>query len=191
MQPLRSANPAITTEQRYIDLGGQVSHTFHFAAPLDLAYEYFLDVPAVFRLLPDALDCHGYGPERYRLIVGATDGHGHSMAAIFDLHLQADPGQVIRIVPASDGPKHSLSGLAFPGALCAEAAFFPEPGGTMVEYSVEIELSIPIPSVLRFMPTSFLQTLGERSMEFKMTHMINGFTRNIARDFYTWAVGAG
>jgi len=191
MQPSRSANPSMATHERYIDLGGQVSHIFHFDAPLDLAYEYFLDVPAVFRLLPDALDCRVYGPERYRLIVGATDGHGHSMAAIFDLQLQIDPGRIIRIVPAHDGPRHTLSGLVFAGALCAEAVFFPEPNGTMVEYTVDIEMSIPIPGVLRLMPLSFLQALGERSMEFKMTHMINVFTRNITRDFHIWAAGEG
>lgn len=191
MQLPRSANPPVATHERYIDLGGEVSHIFHFDAPLDLAYEYFLDVPAVFRLLPDALGCSGYGPERYRLIVGATDGHGHSMAAIFDLQLQLDPGRVIRIVPAHDGPRHNLSGLVFPGALTAEAVFFPKPNGTMVEYTVGIELSIPIPGVLRLMPMNFLQALGERSMEFKMTHMINGFTRNITRDFHVWAAGEG
>lgn len=185
----RSLNPTVTTYERYIDLGGQARHIFHFAAPLELAYEYFLDVPAVFRWLPDALDCWGYGPERYRLIVGATDGYGHSMAAVFDMHMQLYPGQYIRLTPATDGPAHQLPGLVFPGALTAEAAFFPEPGGTAVEYVVDIAMSIPVPGALRLMPTSFLQKLGERSMEFKMSQMITGFAHNVTRDFYAWAAG--
>lgn len=180
---------AAAAQARYIDLGGQATHVFRFAAPLDLAYEYFLDVPAVFRLLPDALDCQGYGPERYRLIVGATDGHGHSMAAIFDLQLQIEPGRSIHILPASDGPHHNLSGLVFPGSLSADAIFHPAHGVTTVEYRVDIDMSIPVPGVLRLMPMSFLQALGEHSMEFKMTQMINGFTRNITADFHTWAAG--
>lgn len=188
MQTSRSLNPALTSHERYIDLGGQATHIFQFAAPPDLAYEYFLDVPAVFRLLPDALDCRVYGPEHYRLIVGATDGHGHSMAAIFDLQLLINPGRSISIVPATDGPRHSLSGLVFSGDLNAEAVFFPERNGiTVVEYTVDIEMSIPVPGMLRLMPMSFLQRLGEHSMEFKMTQMINGFTRNISADFHNWA----
>jgi hypothetical protein len=164
-------------------------HIFRFAAPADLAYEYFCDVPSVFRLLPDALDCYSYGPDRYRLIVGATDGHGHSMAAIFDLRAYHEPGQAIRLLPTDDGPAHDLGGLVFGGALSAEAVFRPDRGGTLVEYVVDIDMTIPVPGVLSLMPMSFLQNLGERTMEFKMTQMIDGFTRGISNDFHAW-VGA-
>lgn len=162
-------------------------HIFHFAGPVDLAYEYFCDVPAVFRLLPDALDCYSYGPDRYRLIVGATDHHGHAMAAIFDLRAHHEPGCSIRLLPTEDGPPHKLAGLVFHGALSAEAVFSAERSGTTVEYVVEIDMSIPVPGVLSLMPMTFLQNLGERAMEFKMNHMIGGFTRGITEDFHTWA----
>lgn len=181
--------PALQVRGRYIDLGGQASHVFRFAAPVELAYDYFCDVPAVFRLLPDALDCYAYGPDRYRLIVGASDGHGHSMAAIFDLRAHHEPGVAISLVPADDGPPHQLPGMVFSGALAAEALFDPAAGGTLVEYTVEIDMSIPVPRVLALMPTSFLQALGERTMEFKMAQMIGGFTRGIAADFHAWAAG--
>jgi hypothetical protein len=39
------------------------------------------------------------------------------------------------------------------------------------------------------MPHHILQNLGERGMEYKMTQMINGFTRNITTDFHAWAQG--
>lgn len=179
--------PALQVRGRYIDLGGQAMHVFRFAAPVDLAYEYFCDVPAVFRLLPDALECYPYGRDRYRLIVGATDGHGHSMAAIFDLRAYHEPGVAIRLAPADDGPPHDLAGMVFAGALSAEAVFIPERAGTTVEYVVDIDMTIPVPGVLNLMPMSFLQALGERTMEFKMTQMIGGFTRGIASDFHAWA----
>lgn len=184
-QQLRT--PAPRARGRVIDLGGQATHLFRFAAPVALAYEYFCDVPAVFKLLPDALDCYAYGPDRYRLLVGATDGHGHSMAAIFDLKAHHQPGHMISLVPADDGPPHELGGLVFAGALSAEAVFQPVAAGTAVEYMVDIEMSIPIPGVLGLMPMSFLQALGERTMEFKMTQMIGGFTRGISADFHAWA----
>lgn len=171
---------------RYIDLGGEALHVFRFAAPVEAAYEYFCDVPAVFSLLPDALECRAYGPNRYRLTVGASDGHGHSMAAIFDMRAIHEPGRAIQIVPAEDGPAVSLGGLCFHGALAARADFRAEAAGTRVEYSVDIDMAIPVPGVLRLMPMSFLQSLGEHAMEFKMTQMIHGFTRGIAADFTQW-----
>lgn len=177
---------AAAARGRCIELGGEALHTFRFAAPLNVAYEYFLDIPAVFRLLPDALDVRAYGPDRYRLTVGATDGHGHSMCAVFDLRASLEPGRAIRVVPADDGPPIALDGMVFSGALAAEALFRPERGGTTIEYAVAIEMSIPIPGVLRLMPTSFLQSLGEHAMEYKMTQMINGFTRAITADFAEW-----
>lgn len=178
--------PAAPRRGRYLELGGQAVHHFRFAAPVDLAYAYFCDVPAVFRLLPDALDCYAYGPDRYRLLVGATDGHGHSMAAIFDLRAYHEPGCAIRLLPSEDGPPHDLAGLVFAGSLSAEALFRPERAGAAVEYVVDIEMAIPIPGVLGLMPMSFLQALGERTMELKMSQMIGGFTRGISADFHAW-----
>lgn len=190
MAVLRPTRPsAFKVRGRYIDLGGQAMHLFRFAGPADLAYSYFCDVPAVFRLLPDALDCFAYGIDRYRLIVGATDGHGHNMAAVFDLQAHHEPGHAIRLVPSNDGPPYNFNGIAFPGALVAEAVFMPQRGSTNVEYTVEIDLSIPIPSVLNLMPTHFLQNLGERTMEYKMGQMIDGFTQGVTNDFHAWIAG--
>ena len=182
--------PASLARERYIDLGGQANHLFHFPAPVATAYDYFCDVPAVFRLLPDALDCYAYGHDRYRLIVGATDGHGHNMAAVFDLEAHHEPGYAIKLLPSDDGPAYDLDGMIFGGLLMAEAIFQPSRSGSMVDYHVEIDLSIPVPSVLRLMPTQFLQSLGERTMEYKMTQMLKGFTSGINADFHAWA-GAG
>lgn len=182
--------PALQVRGRYIDLGGQAMHIFRFAGPVDLAYEYFCDVPAVFRLLPDALSCHAYGPDHYRLVVGADDGHGHAMAAIFDLQAFHEPGQAIRLLPAKNGPPPNLPGVTFPGSLAAEAVFYPDRDATSVEYMVEIDLSIPVPGVLNLMPTSLLQSIGERAMEYKMGQMIGGFTRGISDDFHAWATPA-
>jgi hypothetical protein len=186
-RPLTPAAGASRT--RALDLGGQAVHVFRFDVPADVAFNYFLDVPAVFRLLPDALDCRPYGADRYRLTVGASDGYGHTMAAIFDLQTELDPGRSIKVFPADDGPPVQLNGLVFAGALAAEAVFLEERGRTEVEYAVDIEMSIPIPGVLRLMPQQFLQNLGETAMEIKMTQMINGFTRAITNDFYSWLAG--
>jgi hypothetical protein len=189
MATLQPARTAAANQARYLDLGGQALHIFRFGAPLELAYTYFCDIPAVFRLLPDALDIQPFGPDRYRLIVGATDGHGHSMAAIFDLFVEYEPGRAIRVMHTDDGPPVKLPGLVFGGILEAEAIFQPGAQGTAVEYTVDIAMSIPIPGVLRLMPQTFLQNLGERSMSFKMNQMIGGFTRNITNDFHAWVAG--
>jgi hypothetical protein len=187
VRPFRT--PAARAGGRYVQLGGQAVHVFRFAAPSALAYEYFCDVPAVFRLLPDALNIHAYDTDRYRLVVGATDGHGHTMAGIFDLLAIHEPGQAIRIVPDENGPPVAMQGLVFSGILAAEAVFHPEEDSTNVEYTVEIEMHIPVPQMLCLMPQSVLQNLGERGMEYKMTQMITGFTRRISADFHTWISG--
>jgi Protein of unknown function (DUF1997) len=179
--------PSLQAHGRYIDLSGDAVHIFNFATPLAVAYEYFCDVPAVFRLLPDVIDCYSYGPDRYRLIVGATDGHGHNMAAFFDLRFYHEPGYAIRLLATNDGPPMDKGGIYFPGTLSAEAIFQPSARGSTVEYVVSIDMSIPVPAVLNLMPTTFLQSLGERTMEYKMGHMIGGFTRSITADLHAWA----
>ncbi|MEI7643132.1 MAG: DUF1997 domain-containing protein [Chloroflexales bacterium] len=188
VRPFRT--PAAGADERYVQLGGQAVHLFRFAAPVDLAYEYFCDVPAVFSLLPDALNVHTYATDRYRLIVGATDGHGHTMAGVFDLQAIHEPGQAIHMVPDKNGPPISMPGIVFSGTLVAKAVFSPELTGTNVEYTVEIEMDIPIPHLLHLMPLSVLQNIGARGMEYKMTQMITGFTRRITADFHTWVAGA-
>jgi hypothetical protein len=186
-QPLRT--PETQPRGHIVQLGGQAIHTFRFAAPPEMAYQYFCDVPAVFSLLPDALQVAPYATDRYRLVVGATDGHGHTMAGIFDLLAIHEPGQAIRIVPDEDGPPIKMPGLIFSGYLAAQAIFHPAEHGTDVEYTVDIEMDIPVPSMLRLMPHGLLQGLGEKGMEYKMTHMITGFTRSITNDFHNWIRG--
>lgn len=181
-----SASSAHASRDRVLDLGGQAIHVFQFDTPISRAYEYFLNIPSVFRLLPDTLDVQPYSDKDYRLVVGANDGYGHAMSAIFDLHADCEHERSIRIKPATNGPAVRLSGLVFKGDLWAEAHFKPGRAGTAVEYSVELALSIPIPGVLRMVPQNFLQNLGEHAMSFKMTHMISGFARDIETDFHRW-----
>ncbi len=182
-----SSNPTVRVRtERVIDLGGRAIHVFQFPVPPATAYHYFADIPAVFQLLPDTLDVHSYANDCYRLIVGATDGHGHSMSAVFDMNAEGDYGHHIRLSPALSSPELPRKGMVFRGDLWAEALFTPTAHGTSVEYTVEIAMSIPIPGVLRLMPQSFLQTLGERAMSFKMTQMISGFARDIEADFASW-----
>jgi len=186
-------SPSVTNEEhrRAVDLSGAAVHLFRFNGPLDLAYEYFCNIPAVFSLLPDVIEIFAYAPNRYRLVVGATDGHGHAMAGYFDIAAVFEPHRLIRIVPVDDGPPIDLSGFVFPGQLFAEAVFYPHAHITEVEYAVELAMTIPVPRVLWFMPGHVLQSIGERAMEHKMNHMISGFSRAIDADFHTWIRGEG
>jgi hypothetical protein len=187
-QPLRSSAPASRAgHERVIDLGGQAVHVFQFDQPVPVAYEYFLDVPAVFRLLPDVLDVKPYAEDHHRLVVGASDGYGHTMAAVFDVQVVCEEGRLIRVAPVSNGPPINLGGLVFRGDLWADAEFASCSHGSNVQYAVEIALSIPIPPMLRMMPLGVLQGIGEKGMALKMSQMINGFTRRIKQDFYSWS----
>lgn len=190
-QPLRSSAPASratrAAHERVIDLGGQAVHVFQFDSPVPVAYEYFLDVPAVFRLLPDVLDIKPFAADKHRLVVGASDGYGHTMAAIFDVQVVCEAGRLIQVSPVSKGPPINMAGLVFRGDLWADAMFEPCSRGSNVEYAVEIALSIPIPPMLRMMPITVLQGIGEKGMALKMSQMINGFTRRIKQDFNAWA----
>lgn len=185
--------PSVASDdrRRAVDLNGAAVHLFRFHGPLDLAYEYFCDIPAVFSLLPDVIEVFAYAQNRYRLVVGATDGHGHAMAGYFDVAAMFEPHRLIRIVPVDDGPPIDLTGFVFPGQLFAEAVFYPHEHGTDIEYTVELAMTIPVPRVLWVMPSNVLQAIGERAMEHKMNHMITGFTRAIDADFHAWIGGNG
>lgn len=176
--------------ERVIDLEGSAIHVFQFAAPLPLAYDYFADIPAIFELLPDTLDIQPYTTDNYRLIVGASDHHGHSMAAVFDLLVEYEADNYIRLSPADDGPDIQLKGLTFRGELWAKAAFKPTRKGTVVEYSISLGMSIPLPKPLQLMPQSFLQSVGERAMTYKVSRMITGFARDVEADFARWISGS-
>ncbi len=173
--------------ERCINLEGQAIHVFQFNTPVYLAYEYFLEVPHILQMLPDMLDIQLYALDHYRLVVGATDGHGHAMAAVFDLQADFEEDRYMSLVPAMNGPTTRPRGMNFNGNLWAEAVFQPHRHGTAVEYTVEIELKIPIPRVLKAIPQKFLQNMGERAMSYKMTHMINGFVQSLEADFYRWS----
>lgn len=167
---------------RILDLAGSATHLFQFATAPDTAYTYFADVPSLLRLLPDTLDVKSYADDVYRLIVGASDHHGHSMTAVFDLQVVCEEGRIL-LFPINDLPDYNGRGITFPGELQAEAIFRPGRKGTVVEYNLDVILSIPLPRALFFMPQNMLQSMGEHAMSFKITHMISGFAQAIETDF--------
>lgn len=186
--PLRPfTTPSDTSNDRVVDLGGQAIHTFSFNAPLPLVFDYFTDIPSIFTFLPDVIDVHPYSPNTCRVIVGSSDIFGFNMAGIFDLEIVLDQDRSIHLIPANDGPAVRMKGFTFPGDLWIETTFEPYEEGTVVEFSLEVSLTIPLPGPLRKMPRPFVQQLGERAMEFKMSHMITGFVRHVEIDFERFA----
>ncbi len=172
---------------RVVDLGGQASHTFEFEAPLDLVHAYFADVPAVFKLLPDVIHVQPYDTDTYRVVVGASDHLGHTMAGIFDLQAIFDGEYAMRLVPADHGPAVQIKGITFPGNLWLEVAFEPVEDGTIAQYTLELSLSIPLPGPMARMPRQAVQKMGERAMSAKISHMITGFARHVQSDFARFA----
>lgn len=187
--PLRSTRePNQHDENRVVDLGGQATHVFQFDVPPPLVYDYFTDLPAVFKFLPDVNDVYSYGPNLYRVIVGSSDIFGFNMAGVFDLQAEFQEHRRLRLYPVDGGPPVQLKGFSFPGDLWLEIIFEPdEDHGTIAEYSIEVAMTIPLPGMLRKMPRHFLQQVGERAMEFKMSNMISGFARHIEVDFVRFA----
>ncbi len=171
-----------STNTRILDLSGSATHYFQFATATDAAYSYFADIPTILRLLPDTLDVKTYANDMYRLIVGASDHHGHSMTAVFDMQVVCEEGRIL-LLPINTMPAYTGRGITFPGELQAEAIFKPGRKGTVVEYNLDVILSIPLPRALFFMPQTMLQNMGEHAMSFKITHMISGFAQAIEKDF--------
>lgn len=175
--------PVYHTCDNVIDLSGSALHVFRFDTSLPEVYNYFADIPMILHLLPDTLDVQAYCKDCYRLIVGASDGMGHSMSAVFDLHANCTKENCICLEPVNNGPNMKQKGIVFGGNLWAEAVFKPDSKGTTVDYHLEIAMSIPLPGLLSKMPHSFLQSLGERGMAMKMSHMIEGFAKDIESHF--------
>lgn len=174
-------------DNRVIDLGGQASHTFEFEAPPSMVFEYFSDVPAIFKLLPDVMNVYSYDDNLYRVIVGASDHMGHTMAGVFDLQLDFEGDQSMRLFPASNGPAVRMKGFTFPGDLWLEVGFDTVGAYTVAQYNLELSLSIPLPGPMVKMPRHVIQKMGERAMAVKISHMIGGFARHVQSDFARYA----
>jgi hypothetical protein len=172
---------------RVVDLGGHASHTFEFEAPLALVQSYFADVPAIFKLLPDVMHVQTYAPDKYRVVVGASDHLGHMMAGIFDLQATFDGDYAMRLTPVKDGPAVTIKGFTFPGDLWLEITFEPVELGTIAQYALELSLAIPLPGPMARMPIQAVQKMGERAMSAKISHMITGFARHVQADFARFA----
>jgi hypothetical protein len=171
----------ITSSQ--IDVGGRIGHLFQFPVSTKVAYDYFADIGTIFTLLPDVQEVIDFGRDRYRIVVGAADGHGHTMAALFDVETIGEPGEAIYVQPFQGAPTWKGKGLNFRGELWAEALFSPNGQGSNVKYSVEMNLGIPLPPVFQLMPKPILQTISDTAVSIKMRQMINGFVRDVTSDF--------
>lgn len=174
-------------EQRVIDLGGQAAHTFEFEAPIDLVYDYFSDIPSMFKLLPDVMDINEFDTNKYRVQVGASDHLGYTMAGIFDLQVEFEHEQAIRLSPTKEGPAVRLKGFTFPGDLWLEIHFDGDDYETVAKYTIEISLTIPLPGPMLKLPRHMVQKMGEKAMSFKISNMMTGFSRHVQTDFARFA----
>jgi hypothetical protein len=172
---------------RVIDLGGQASHTFEFEAPGALVYEYFADIPAMFKLLPDVISVTPFETDMYRVLVGASDHLGYTMAGIFDLKVEFHEGRSLRLAPCKEGPAIRMKGFTFPGDIWLEIAFDGDSYETIAKYTIDISLSILLPGPMLKLPRHMVQKMGERAMSFKISNMMNGFSRNVQTDFARFA----
>lgn len=173
-------------ETRVIDLGGQASHRFEFNAHPSLVFEYFADVPAVFKLLPDVMQVEPFGTDSYRIVVGANDHLGHTMAGVFDLQVEFDD-KTIRIFPVQNGPAVRIKGITFPGDMWLEVEFAYDGQMTIADYNLELSLTIPLPGPMLKMPRQAVQKMGEKAMSYKISHMVTGFARHVKADFARFA----
>jgi hypothetical protein len=179
----RAAEQRSRIKSGEIEVGGRIGHLFQFPVTRQVAYDYFADIGAIFTMLPDVQEVLEFGNGRYRIIVGAADGHGHSMTALFDIEAIGEPGAAIYVQPFAGAPAWKGRGLSFRGDLWAEALFSDRSPGANVQYSVEMLLNIPLPPVFQLMPRAILQTISDTAVALKMRQMISGFVRDVTTDF--------
>jgi hypothetical protein len=168
---------------------------FVFPAELPLAYAYYGDVARLLNYLPHISLVRAYGPDRFRLLYHTTELGTYQIRILADVQTTLEEGWVLGIRPLEGIPAaRSSSGLRSTeaqGYFHSRSIFRDQGAETHIEYSLELQASLPTPLGLRAMPGSMVDRIARSITNMRIREIAEGFVSLSMTAFPHWLAELG
>jgi hypothetical protein len=159
-------------------LSGSSARTTHVPAGLDRAWGVVENFVDLFAALPDVETVEHYPGGVVRVILKKIGAMGYGVHLAYDLQLQHEPQSrlVARSLPFDPQDAWIGEGILLAN-YTSETCLVPAPEGTALTHTMDVQVQLPVPSILRFAPRSLVKTTGDALMDQKLTYFTDQMTR--------------
>jgi len=163
-----------------IQIAGSAERSFVFPAGLPLTYAFLGDVQRSFRYLPHISVATSYSGSQFRLRYSALEASIYHVFIYCDVQVISgrDPYlMTIQPLLGKEAVKSSahLNSMTCQGYYESSIEFHESGDQTRVDYSIQLNASLPIPLTLRFVPPALLRSASQNILQLRMDEVIGGF----------------
>jgi hypothetical protein len=173
-----------------IRVSGSACRSFLFPADLPITYAYYGDVGRLLNYLPHIYLVRAYGPDRFRLLYSTTELGTYNVRIFADVQTTLDEGWVLRVHPLDTiQPVTDQAGIhssTTQGRFSSTSYFRDEGDQTQIEYSLQLEATLPKPLGLRFMPGFVVDRMAKSITEQRIREIVEGFIDHSVDAFPHW-----
>jgi hypothetical protein len=173
-----------------IQVSGSSRRSFTFPGELPLAYAFYGDVARLLNYLPHIYMVRAYGPDRFRLLYDTTELGTYHIRIFADVQTTLDKGWVIRVHPLEGiAPVEAQAGINWStaqGHFSSQSIFHDEGDRTQIEYSLQLQASLPTPTALRFMPGMMVNRIAKSITSMRIREITEGFVERSVSAFPYW-----
>jgi hypothetical protein len=173
-----------------IKVSGSARRSFIFPGELPLAYAFYGDVARLLNYLPHIYMVRAYGPDRFRLLYNTTELGTYHIQIFADVQTTLDKGWVIRVHPleglAPAETKAGINSSTAQGYFSSQSVFRDNGDRTQIEYSLQLQASLPTPTALRFMPSAMVGRIAKSITSMRIREITEGFVERSISAFPHW-----
>ncbi len=164
-----------------IDIEASFQRTYLFPADTPSCFAYFSNSGQILNYLPHISIIHTYLPDQYRVSYHATEMGIYRILVICDLQIFSDVVEkVLTVRPLKDQtpkvqPNVGLYSLTGQGLYHSTSVFHPDGDKTLIDFSLQLEASLPVPFGLKLMPDSLLSTIASEITQWRIREIGDGF----------------
>lgn len=174
-----------------IKVAGSIRRSFTFPAELPVAFAYYGDLGRLLPYLPHIFLVRTYRYDRFRLLYSTVELGIYHVRIFCDLKAELDeqervlrvkPLEVVSPVRADAGARSTTA----QGAYASESVFRPVDGMTVIDYSLQLQASLPTPHGLRFMPGYLVNRIAHNITRWRIREIADGFIERSIDAFPFW-----
>ena len=171
-----------------IRIAGAAQRSFTFPADLLTTRTYFRDFKRILGTLPHIRLLWAYGPDRFRLLYGATELGMYRVRILCDVQATFDEAKNQLTVTSLSGippvaPRASVHSLAAQGYYASASTFHPAGDCTRIEYKLQLRAHLPKPLGLKLVPDAIVEQIARNITQWRIQEIADGFIERSMAEF--------
>lgn len=159
-------------------LAGSSTRTTHVPASLDQAWGVVENFVDLFASLPDVETVETYPGDIARVILKRIGAMGYGVHLAYDIQFtyESQTRLVAQSLPFDPHDAWIGDGILL-ARYFSETRLQPEASGTSLSHLMDVEVQLPVPSVLRFAPQNLVKATGDALMDQKLSYFSDAMSR--------------